>query len=98
MTEGAQYLRADFAQLYETLAEQGYVRWLDDLPQQLQAVTFDKAHGKRDEWLAALAGLPALQPSSHAFDQDRVRIGTAGQGDAQQLDALRRHLEVFIPK
>lgn len=90
-------LEADFQQLYQLLATHRLAPWLSHLPQQVEAAVYGQPHGKRDLWLETLATLPPVQPSSCAFNQDTVRLGTGSDMDEANRAQLRACLETFIP-
>ncbi len=94
------WLDARFAELYRELTEVGDGRlagWLTTLPTQVTHGLYGQAHGKRDGWLATLAGLPDLTASDADFTQGTVRIGRAEDTDDAGRAALRAALETFIP-
>lgn len=92
-------LARDFDALYQYLrTTKQLAAWLAqvDLPAQVEQALYGKPHGKRAEWLAALAQLPSVTPSAVRLG-DTVRIGTASDLSAAQQEQLRCVLETFVP-
>ncbi len=65
----------------------GLERWLNDLPQQLQAVY--STHGEVNAWCRLLASLPDIRPSELNFNFPQIKIGRPEECD----EANRRQLE-----
>nr|CAA6824182.1 MAG: tRNA (5-methoxyuridine) 34 synthase [uncultured Thiotrichaceae bacterium] len=84
--------------LYQALRQdENFAFWLDSLPQQVEALTFAKPHGKRQLWLDTLTALPALEASDMDFTQGKVRIGRGSDCSDDERATLKALLETFIP-
>lgn len=70
--------------------------WLETLPEQLET-TLTSSHGKWQEWQAALATAPDLQPSSLDLNSSTVRIGTPANVDETARAQLLASLQALIP-
>jgi tRNA (mo5U34)-methyltransferase len=87
-----------YAALFDSLRnDEDFAFWLEFLPQQLEALTFSKPHGKRQLWLDTLAALPPLAATEVNFTQGRVRIGRSSDATDAERAVLKQCLETFIP-
>ncbi len=84
----------DYSPFYESLRGTQLEGWLDGLPAQVDAAM--TAHGDQAKWNAALAALPALDPSSIDL-VDGVRIGSAEDCDDATRAELRTQLMQLHP-
>ncbi|MGB1008381.1 MAG: tRNA 5-methoxyuridine(34)/uridine 5-oxyacetic acid(34) synthase CmoB [Thiolinea sp.] len=89
-------LEKEFSHLYAQL-EKLFPQWLDTLPELVHSITFEKPHGKRQEWLNTLAALPGIKSSESCFTADRVRVGQQHDCTDEQRQQLKEQLQVFIP-
>lgn len=85
------------ASLYRFLEQSRLSPWLQLLPLQLEQVEQENPHGKQDEWLAVLDGLPELHPASVNFNSRAVRIGAAEDIDGFGRERLLASLQALIP-
>lgn len=84
-------------ELVAAMDEPALSPWRGVLPDQLRAALAPGAHGDLHDWLAALAGLPAVQPSSLDLNADRVRIGEPSDCDGFTRDRIERSLRRLHP-
>lgn len=71
-------------------------QWRLQLPVQINEV-LNAPHGKREEWLQALAQLPQSTPSIVDLNATAIEIGQAQDLSPEQQVLLRQSLETFIP-
>lgn len=71
-------------------------QWRKQLPAQINEV-LNAPHGKREEWLQALAQLPPVTPSTIDLNADALQIGQTQDLTPEQQVVLRQSLETFIP-
>ncbi|MEZ5451121.1 MAG: tRNA 5-methoxyuridine(34)/uridine 5-oxyacetic acid(34) synthase CmoB [Thiolinea sp.] len=82
---------------YQDLSKTRLDVWLQTLSAQVHEAVWDKAHGKREEWLQLLAALPRLPVNRVDFTQGRVTLGQAEDVSDAERNTLRQLLEAFIP-
>lgn len=70
--------------------------WRTQLPTQIDEV-LNAPHGKKDEWLNALARLPQVMPSTIDLNADCIQVGASTDLTYEQQVLLRKSLETFIP-
>lgn len=66
----------DYSRLFALMENSALAGWLDTLPADLSRILQHNNHGKFDEWLDALAHLPAVEPENLTL-KDEVRVETA---------------------
>ncbi|MBK8455048.1 MAG: tRNA 5-methoxyuridine(34)/uridine 5-oxyacetic acid(34) synthase CmoB [Thiofilum sp.] len=71
-------------------------QWRTQLPVQINEV-LNAPHGKREEWLQALAQLPPSTPSIVDLNAAAIQMGQAQDLSPEQQVVLRQSLETFIP-
>lgn len=71
-------------------------QWRTQLPVQINEV-LNAPHGKREEWLKALAQLPPSTPSIVDLNAAAIQMGQAQDLSPEQQVVLRQSLETFIP-
>lgn len=71
-------------------------QWRKQLPVQINEV-LNAPHGKREEWLQALAQLPPSTPSIVDLNAAAIQMGQAQDLSPEQQVVLRQSLETFIP-
>lgn len=84
-------------QLYTDLIEAGLGKWKDTLPQQLESIFTERAHGQSQEWLTILAALPKIKPSEINLTTNLLKIGSAGDCDEKTREALKEQLQALQP-
>ncbi|WP_020559313.1 tRNA 5-methoxyuridine(34)/uridine 5-oxyacetic acid(34) synthase CmoB [Thiofilum flexile] len=90
-------LTAYFQQVDQALSGLPWAeQWRTQLPVQISEV-LNAPHGKREEWLQALARLPVVTPSQVDLNTDCIQVGAAQDLTAEQQPLLRHCLETFIP-
>jgi tRNA (mo5U34)-methyltransferase len=90
-------LQAYFAEVDQALSTLPWAeQWRDHLPTQVNEV-LNAPHGKREEWLQALAQLPLSTPSVVDLNADAIQVGQAPDLSTEQQVRLRNSLETFIP-
>ena len=87
----------DFESLYADLIANDFCEWQERLPEQLATVLSQRQHGKSEEWQKILAALPEIKASSIDIGADCVRIGSAGDCDADTQAELKTLLKQLIP-
>ena len=87
----------DFESLYADLIANDFCEWQESLPEQLATVFSQRQHGKSEEWQEILAALPEIKASSIDIGADCVRIGSAGDCDADTQAELKTLLKQLIP-
>lgn len=85
------------ALLAQLSCDPDFAFWPQTLAAQLETLTFSKPHGKRQQWLDALATLPALSTSDVDFTAGQVRIGQPADCSEAERTQLRQCLQTFIP-
>ncbi len=76
-----EWLDQQYAALYEVLGQdEGFAFWLDSLPEQIEELVFTRPHGKRQLWLDALAGLPAVTATACGAETVAGNIHSLAQG------------------
>ena len=90
-------LNAYFKQVDHALSHLPWTeQWRTELPALINEV-LNAPHGKREEWLHALARLPPAIPSHIDLNARGIQIGNAQDLSAEQSILLRECLETFIP-
>lgn len=90
-------LQADLQRCYQALADTPLAAHVQALQEQVDGAVFDKPHGKRPEWFAALAALPAIPVTGCDLTASEVALRTEDALTAEQQARLRASLETFIP-
>jgi len=85
-----------FESLYAWLEEQGHAAWVAQLRETLPQKLAPHSHGRMDEWLPALAALPAVTPTSVEL-REAVALGSAADLAGHAGEDLRKTLMAFHP-
>ncbi|MCP5100489.1 MAG: tRNA 5-methoxyuridine(34)/uridine 5-oxyacetic acid(34) synthase CmoB [Chloroflexi bacterium] len=85
-----------YDELYEQLVRTPLAGWLETLPQTVEAMLQPETHGKLPEWLAAVAALPQVRPSTVNLET-AVSIGTANDLTSTQHQQLAAQLRLLHP-
>jgi tRNA (mo5U34)-methyltransferase len=79
------------------LAADGLEHWRPIVPDACTAALGPGAHGRLDEWLGIVDGLPSATDPSPDYAAPAVRIGHAGDLDAERTARLREGLLALAP-
>ena len=72
-------------------------RWLTELPQQVDRVWREQAHGDMPKWREALAQLPNIPISTVDFSSGKVQAGSASDCDDQTRNRIIKALQQLHP-
>tara|TARA_R110001599_G_scaffold3464_10_gene19156 strand:- start:26579 stop:27547 length:969 start_codon:yes stop_codon:yes gene_type:complete len=86
----------DYSALYLHLAETSLTHWLTDLPKALEQRLEGVNHGDMARWEAAVAKLPPARTTSLDVTAT-VRVGSAGDLDAEESEQLKNALRALQP-
>jgi len=90
-------LTADLQRCYQALADSPLADHADSLQARVEHAVFEKPHGKRPEWFAALDALPQVNNITPDFTDSQVALKADEPLSEAQLETLRTSLETFIP-
>lgn len=87
----------DYNAFYQTLEATPLAPWLQTLPRRVNGALLESPHGDWPRWQEILRRLPPLKPSSVDLNAGAVRIGDAGDCDADTRQVLEQLLRQLHP-
>ena len=87
----------DFDPLYKDLIANDFQEWQEKLTAELTKVFKEREHGKKDEWLQHLTGLPKLNVSQLDLQSDRVVVGQESDCTLEDKEQLESQLRTLHP-
>lgn len=86
-----------FESLSDDLIENGFGKWQETLPAELDKIFSSRGHGKMHEWQQILASLPGIVPSSLDLKADKICIGQHNDCDNKTRCQLENLLQKLHP-
>lgn len=83
--------------LYKTLKVNKAIRWLDQLPTQIEQAFDFKSHGSAKSWLENVQNLPEFSSAECVFNQSAIKIGASSDLNTKDKQSLIDLLKTFHP-
>ena len=87
----------DLPALQTVFRQYGLDRWADLLPEQLRQVFEEASHGDFGRWKYILEGMPEVATHDVDINADEIRIGRAGELEAEVAVSLQQSLRALQP-
>ncbi len=87
----------DYTELYEWMKQSDLAPWLNQLPEQVDQLLNNEAHGDFAQWQQVLLNLPKITPGSFDLCTDKVRTGRASDASSSALFTLEKTLKQLHP-